>query len=273
MKAKLLNISTIMLSSAVALFADDKSTKEVNTIGDISYTKSVIEKFSASATVDYESEFIFRGKQLAGPVICPSVNVGYDIGSGFSSYVGWWGCYSTNGGGYGENDLLAGISYSIENFTIDFGYTAYTYSGAATSEFANEHELKLIASYDTSEYLGDFAVSPYVAAYYNITYSGIVIESGLTYSAPITKWLIDQNWASIDLAGYFGYADYKGGLSDNGGYVYAGASADVSFAITEYWSISAGVRYSCNNDHDGGFSAISGRENNVWFGVKTSIGF
>lgn len=73
--------------------------------------------------VDYESEFIFRGKQLAGPVVCPEVDVSYDIGSGFSSYIGWWGCYSTNGGGYGENDLYAGLNYSIDNFTIGFGYT------------------------------------------------------------------------------------------------------------------------------------------------------
>lgn len=80
--------------------------------------------------------------------------------------AGWWGCYSTNGGGYGENDLYAGLNYSIDNFTIDFGYTVYTYSGAATSEYPNEHELKLIVSYDTSEYLGDFAICPYAAAYY-----------------------------------------------------------------------------------------------------------
>lgn len=62
-------------------------------------------------------------------------------------------------------------------------------------------------------------------------------------------------------------------MSDNGGYVYVGTSADISFAITEYWSMSAGVHYACNNDDDGGFSAIAGKENNVWFGVSTSIGF
>lgn len=45
MKAKLFNISTIMLSSAMALFADDKSTEEVNTIGDISYAKTLLRSF------------------------------------------------------------------------------------------------------------------------------------------------------------------------------------------------------------------------------------
>ena len=273
MKAKLLNISTIMLTSAVALFAEDESTKEVNTIVDTSYAKNVIEKFSVSASVDYESEFIFRGKQLAGPVISPELDLAYDIGSGFSPYIGWWGCYSTNGGGYGENDLYAGVNYSIANFTIDFGYTAYTYSGAATYGFKNEHELKLMASYDTSEYLGDFAICPYIAAYYNITYEGKTIEGGFSYSAPITKWLVGENWASIDLAACAGYADYNGGLSDHGGYAYVGTSANISFAITDYWSISGGVRYSCNNDNDGGYAAIGGKENNVWVGVKTSIGF
>ncbi len=70
--------------------------KEINSLFDIQVARDVLSKFSASASVGYESEFIFRGKQLAGSVVCPEVDIAYDIGAGFGAYIGWWGCYSTD---------------------------------------------------------------------------------------------------------------------------------------------------------------------------------
>ena len=133
--------------------------------------------------------------------------------------------------GYGENDLYAGATYSIENFAVDFGYTAYTYPSSGSTV---ENELKLSLNYDTSEFLGDFAVSPYVSGFYNLTYSGTVIEAGLSYSAPITKWVLGQNWGTIDLAAFGGYADYIGGMAEVGGYAYAGFSAGATVAVSDY---------------------------------------
>lgn len=272
MNTKLTALTCALTTAVASVFAADASTpaKEINSLGDIQAVGEALSKFSASATVGYESEFIFRGKQLAGAVVSPEVDISYDIGSGFGAYVGWWGCYSTDGAGYAENDLYAGATYAIENFTVDFGYTAYTYPSDGS---VSENELKLSLSYDTSEYLGDFAVSPYVSGFYNFTYSGTVIEAGLSYSAPITKWLLGENWGTVDLSAFGGYADYCGGMSDGGGYAYAGFSAGATVSVCEYWSFSAGVRYACNNDSDGGFAARSGRENNLWFGAGTTIGF
>lgn len=268
--ASLFACSVMMASAAdVAAPAALAPAPEINTLADISVISGVLERFSVSASVDYESEFIFRGKQLADAVVCPEVDIAYDIGSGFGAYIGWWGCYSTDDktsgmASYQENDLYAGITYEIEGFTFDFGYTAYTYPA---SSGVTENEIKLIASYDTSEYLGDFAIVPYVAGFYNFTYSGTVIEAGLAYSAPVTAWLLGENWGSIDVAAYGAYADYKGGMSD-GGYAYAGFAADAVVAVTDFWTISAGIRYACNNDSPDGT-----KENMLWFGVATGIGF
>lgn len=261
------SVSTIILASAALGFAEE-APKEINALIGNASLGEIVKNFSFSATADYESEFIFRGKQLAERTIAPQVDVGYDFGSGFAAYAGWWGCFSTDdtAGSYKENDLYAGLTYSIKNFTIDFGYTAYTYPDAGST---NEHELKIALSYDTSEFLGDFAVSPYVAYYYNLTYSGSVIEGGLSYSAPITKWVIDETWGTLDLAVAGGYGDYKGGLAD-GGFAYLMTSADVSVAITDNWSISAGGRYSINNDAS---YTLDGHKSNLWFGAKTSVGF
>lgn len=272
MANKITALTCALTIAAASVFAADASTpeKEINSLSDIQVASDVLSKFSAAASVGYESEFIFRGKQLAGPVVCPEVDIAYDIGAGFGAYVGWWGCYSTDGAGYGENDLYAGATYSIENFAVDFGYTAYTYPSSGSTV---ENELKLSLNYDTSEFLGDFAVSPYVSGFYNLTYSGTVIEAGLSYSAPITKWVLGQNWGTIDLAAFGGYADYIGGMAEVGGYAYAGFSAGATVAVSDYWKLSAGVRYACNNDSDGGYAAVGGKENNVWFGVGMSIGF
>lgn len=270
MSSTLPKITSIILASAALSFAaEGTEEKEVNSLVSNASIGEVIGNFSASISADYESEFIFRGKQLADAVVSPSVNLGYDFGHGFAAYLGWWGCFSTDdyqGSNYQEDDLFAGITYTIENFTIDFGYTLYTYASGGST---NENELKLCLSYDTSELMGDFAISPYVAGYYNFTYDGTVIEAGLSYAAPITKWLINENWATIDLAVAGGYADYNGGMAD-GGYAYLMASAGVSVAITDNWSISVGGRYSCNNDAE---YTLDGRKSNFWLGASTSIGF
>jgi len=258
-----------MFALAAGSYAAEEA-KEINALADAPVIGDVLSKFSASATVDYESEFIFRGKELAGPVISPELDLSYDIGAGVGAYVGWWGCYSTDGSGYEENDLYVGLTYDIENFSFNLGYTVYTYPADGS---INEHEFKFCASYDTSDLLGDFAISPYVAGYYNLTYSGTTIEGGLSYSAPITEWIIGEKWGSLDLSVFCGYSDYIEGMSDNGGYVYAGMKADFSVKITEYWSISTGIRYACNNDNDGGYVARAGKEENLWFGAATSIGF
>lgn len=264
MKKTIAKTALFILASALSAEAAESGVESIFAKDSL---RECAKRISVSATADYESEFVFRGKQLAGPVISPEIDISFDIGAGFGAYAGWWGCYSTNGFGYKENDLYAGVAYSANNLSIDFGYTAYTYPDSGSQK---ESEIKLILSYDTSDLLGDFAVSPFVAGYYNFTYEGKVIEFGLSYSAPISKWIISENWAAIDISAFGGAADYKGGMSD-GGYVYAGATADLALAISDNWKLSIGIRYATNDN--GSYGAVGGREQNFWYGVKTSIGF
>lgn len=263
-------LSTAFADDAAKASPATTAAESISALAGNESVKGIVEKLSASAMVGYESEFIFRGKQLAGHVITPEVDLSYDIGACFGAYVGWWGCYTADNsnysGNYEENDIYCGVTYSIENFTIDFGYTAYTYP---IEGWQNEHELKLALSYDTSELLGDFAICPYVAGYYNFTYSGTTIEAGLSYSAPITKWLIGEEWGTLDIACFGGYADYTaGGLADDCGYGYAGAKIDAVVKITDFWAVSAGIRYAANSDGKG-----EGNDSLLWYGVSTTFGF
>lgn len=235
--------------------------KEINTLLDKEVLAKPFENLSASASVAYESEDIFRGKLLAYHTVMPSVDLGYAITDGLSAYANYAGAYGADNS-YGENDFGAGVAYSIDNFTFDLGYIAYTY----TNEAKNEHEIAFQVSYDTADFLGDFNVSPFAAFYYNFTYCGTVLEGGLSYSAPVTKWLLDENWGSLDSAVYVGWLDCVDG--DHNGYVYAGASVNAVVQITDNMSVSAGVRWACNND-----GGADNHEQSVWFGSAVSFGF
>lgn len=242
------------------------SEKEVNALVDTELLSNPLENFSASATVAYESEYIFRGKAQAGHGINPMVDLGYDFGNGLAAYAEYWGFYGVDNG-FGENDFYAGLTYTIENITFDVGYLGYTYN----DDSKNESEFMVAVSYDTVDLLGDFNVSPFTAFYYNYTYSGTTVEGGLSYEAPVTKWLIDENWGTINLAAYVGYADYRDGLTYHGGYVYTGVSADAVVQVTDNMAISAGIRWACNND--GADENIGGKQQNLWFGTAVIFGF
>ena len=99
--------------------------KEVNTLIENELFSKPFENFSASATMAYESEYIFRGKAQAGHGVNPMVDLGYDLGSGFAAYAQYWGFYGVDNS-FGENDFYAGITYTIENITFDVGYLGYT---------------------------------------------------------------------------------------------------------------------------------------------------
>ena len=242
------------------------SEKEVNALVDTELLSNPLENFSASATVAYESEYIFRGKAQAGHGINPMVDLGYDFGNGLAAYAEYWGFYGVDNG-FGENDFYAGLTYTIENITFDVGYLGYTYN----DDSKNESEFMVAGSYDSVDLLGDFNVSPFAAFYYNYTYSGTTVEGGLSYEAPVTKWLIDENWGTINLAAYVGYADYRDGLTYHGGYVYTGVSADAVVQVTDNMAISAGIRWACNND--GADENIGGKQQNLWFGTAVIFGF
>lgn len=280
MENRLIISIAAIFASASALFAAEAapaapaaqnapcaaSEKEVNALVDTELLSNPLENFSASATVAYESEYIFRGKAQAGHGINPVVDLGYDFGNGLAAYAEYWGFYGVDNG-FGENDFYAGLTYTIENITFDVGYLGYTYN----DDSKNESEFMVAVSYDTTDLLGDFNVSPFAAFYYNYTYSGTTVEGGLSYEAPVTKWLIDENWGTINLAAYVGYADYRDGLTYHGGYVYTGVSADAVVQVTDNMALSAGIRWACNND--GADENIGGKQQNLWFGTAVIFGF
>lgn len=268
MNKNILLIASIMAAPLYTFAADENASTAAMpaepvaaaaTLADEVGMKDVFEKFSASVSVGYESEFVFRGVEICGASINPMVNIGYDIGEGFAAYAGFWNNTSIDGSTYEENDFYTGLTYTIDAFTFELGYVAYTYPDGG-----NTNEIKVAAYVDTTEWLGEFNISPAAYYWYDFTLNTNTIEIGLTYSAPVTKWLIGSEWGSINLAGVYGYIAKE---RDEHDYAYVQFKADAVVSINDYASVYTGIRYSHKT---AGGEEVS---NNVWFGTGISLGF
>ncbi len=257
-------VAVVAVEAAPACESCQKS-KPINTLADEEITSNLLERFSASVTVGFESEYIFRGIKEAGASINPEVDMAYDLGKGFSVYAGVWANTPVDSNIENEIDVYTGVAYEFKNFTFDLGYLAYLYSDNDNGENPNSHEIKFAVSYDTVDLLGEFNVSPTVALYYDFTLGVYTLEGGVTYSAPVTKWIADRNWGSIDLAAVYGWAT----PANHGGYTYAALSADAVVAVNEYCNLSVGIRYSYAHNVD-----VANRyQDRVWFGTSMTVGF
>jgi uncharacterized protein (TIGR02001 family) len=256
--------------------AAEPQEKVAESIADLDIGSKVLEKFSASVTVGYESEYVFRGIKYAGNSVCPQVDLGYNFGAGFAAYVGYWGNYEVGRGSdksssFQESDLYAGLTYTIKNLTFDVGVINYIYP----EDDADEWEWKAAVSYDTVDLLGDFNVCPSIAYFYNNKYSVNTLEGGLSYSAPVMKWINGDNWLSIDSSALVGYICRESQGRALGDYTYFQLKSDAVFSITSYCSYSIGIRYSlasANADwslYDGATHSSS----RLWFGTSLSFGF
>lgn len=251
--------------------------KVAESLADLKLGSKALDRFSASVSVGYESEYVFRGIKEAGSSISPQVDLGYDFGAGFAAYVGYWGSYEiqTDSDRFQESDLYLGATYTVKNITFDVGVINYIYPDSA-----DETEWKVAVSYDTTDLLGDFNVCPSIAYFYNNELDTNTVEIGLSYSAPVMKWINGDNWLTIDSSIVYGYICRQGTNAEkySGDYGYVQLKSDLVVSITDYCAWSMGIRYSWASENgtrgSGAYAGgIADEGSNVWFGTAISFGF
>lgn len=245
-----------------------------------------ISLLSVSAAVGYESQYMFRGEKFAGHSIQPKVEFAYPI-YGFDLYVGAWANTPIQGskGGLTEIDLYGGVNYYYKSLRIDVGYIYYYYTDTdlTRNNISRDMEVYVGGAFDTSAYLNGINLNPSVYYFYNWILKQQVVEVSLSYALPVGEWLLDDGRFTLPVSVYGGYLSASRKNGDNGApnegvtYFYWGASADLAFSITDYCTISGGVRYSMREggnegDPDQDYRLL-GRENNFWFGGKVDFGF
>lgn len=221
---------------------------------------------SVSTSIDFVSDYVFRGVSLAETAIQPGVEV--SVGD-FT--VGAW--YST---GFGEAsvlaldelDLYASYGFALsDTISASVGATYYHYpQGGSLFETeggnAGTYEVNAGLSFDT-------VLAPSVTAYYDFTLEAFTLEGGVGHS------LATSDKTSLDLGLTAGLVDGQGVSWE-----YGTASASVGYAFTDAVSSYVGINYTLSSSDDAGLGlgyvdALNGNGNSdlFWAGIGVAAGF
>ena len=196
------------------------------------------------ASVDFASAYVFRGVTLNnGVVVQPGVEVsGFLLPEEYGSLaVGIWANYDLDdedgdGSDFSEVDYYVSYTLPIEVLDVSVGYTEYNYPGGGTAD--KEVALTL------GKELGTNGLYASVTANYGV--GGAVDQSGYIQGAlDYEKELSDKFTGSLGVTIAYALIDEgSDGFSD------ATASAGLSYALSDNWSLSGGLTYIAQLDED-----------------------
>lgn len=256
---KILSIVALSVMFVGAAFADSKTAA--------SWTDSL----SLNSSVGFESEYVFRGRNIAHNVAIWHLEGSYKLynGSLYAGVTGFNGQQYT----YTENDLYIGYKMPLQkNFSADFGATYYWYTNQTTAPTIDRtYELYAGLMYN------GYVVNPAIYVYYDFALERWTAELSGKYSWDLAKY----GWAktSLDVGAFLGTSAAKDADSDQvagktkNSYNYAGVTADVVYAFNKNASASVGIRFIANDDNNPSTNAMTAREENFGWGAKFSAGF
>jgi uncharacterized protein (TIGR02001 family) len=252
-------------------------------------------KVGVQASVDVVTEYWFRGiyQENTGIITQPSLNVSFQITDNLSAWAGVWNSFHDSEASddtFYETDWYAGVSYSMDKWGFDLGYTSY-YGPSAASEFAQE--IALTASYDDSDAWG---LSPYAMIAYELSdgadgnlaggSEGIYLELGISKS-----WIVSDSTdnpitlevpvtVGLSLDDYYELEETAGipdGGDDTLGFVDLGLILSMPLNMpADYgsWSVSAGVHFLfLNEDTTGTHANNNGGDDELNIYGTFGIGF
>jgi len=224
---------------------------------------------SVSTSIDYVSEYVFRGVSFARGAVQPGIEVSkgdFTVGVWTSAAIGEASAVAGDeidvyaSYGFGLSDVISGsVGATIYHFP-DVDGSLFDFGGASTLEF------NAGVGFDT-------ALSPSVTAYYDVDLEAFTLEGGISHSVPVA----DKTSLDLGLTGGFVTAD--GG----GDYEYGVGSISLGYGFTDNVSTYIGANYSLSSidslnfrrfeDASGTPFSTTTDDNIVWFGVGVAAGF
>lgn len=201
-------------------------------------------------TFGVESEYVFRGVEIAGNSFQGSLNASYG-----DTYFGVWAheAFDSVDRMTSEFDFYVGHGYALnDRFNADFGATVYHYPDFGSSDNTFETYFGLTM---------DAVAAPSLYVYYDFDLKNWTYEGALSHSFDIDE----SNAIVVGTAA--GWVDTGRNMGDD--YWYYNATVDFVHSFSDSMSASIGVRAGGNDDHRG----FGGREHNVWAGASLSAGF
>lgn len=217
---------------------------------------------SLSTSIDYVTDYVFRGVSLADTAIQPGVEASignFTAGAWFSTGVGDTSILAGD-----EVDLYASYSFGLtDTISADAGVTYYHYPQGG-SLFSTKDGAS--GTYEVYGSLGfDTALSPTATAYYDLTLEAFTLEGGIGHSVPMS------DKTSLDLGATAGLVD-----GDGFSYEYGQVSASVGYAFTDAVSGYVGANLAVNSEDALNYKKIlqgDPKGSLVFFGTGISAGF
>lgn len=269
------------------------STLALAGLAGASLAHAELEGLSIKGKVDYETQYIFRGKEHSDDNVQTKVVGEYQLplgGANASIYAGAF-LMSPLTQSSNEGDIFVGAKTEVEKFLLDAGYTYYGYPnrdlgnggkgiGGTISPvnnraiYSDSNEVSLGVAYSGFK---DIA-TPSLYFHYNFDLQQLTTEAALRKSFKGDEFGIAG--FELILAGFLGFVDanaYNGDQRAVGveqwrnGYTYVGGSVDVAYNVTNAAKVGVGVRYSYNNDGNGtngdDIRTTGNTESNFWYGI------
>ena len=259
-------------------------------------SKKIVEKTKESCItgdigMDAYSQYVFHGITLEnqGAILQPYANIYFNLyeGAGFLNNVslnlGVWNSFHSNHTlasstrNWFEFDFLAGLSFTFgKYFTLSPGYVAYTSPG---NYFSTAHVAQLKLSVDDSDFLGAWALNPYVMVEAELDgKAGNGTDEGFYYEVGIAPGCKAGPVAiSLPIKAGFGSNDY---YAENAGYGFFSAGValgyDLAFVPECYgtWTVSASATYFNYGDVNARATSVKNDEvNAVVFGGGLKVAF
>ncbi len=220
---------------------------------------------SVSTSIDYATEYVFRGVSYQRGAIQPGIEAAYGnwtLGVWSSQALG-----ETSSAAIDEIDVYGGYGWDLsDTISASAGFTVYHFPDTPGGLFdfggASTFEINGGLSFDTT-------LAPSLTAYYDFDLEAFTLEGSLSHSVPVTE----NTSLDLGLVGAFVTADGPGD------YEYGLVSAALSYALSENVSAYIGANYSLSSEDtlrfkvDGNGNGFTNSDELLWFGTGIATGF
>ncbi len=220
---------------------------------------------SVSASVDYVSEYVFRGVSFANTAVQPGISVsvnGFTVGAWASTGLGQSSALAGD-----EIDIYGSYSWSLsDKISASVGATVYHFP--QSGDLFDFDSNTAASTFETSAGLSfNTVLSPNVTAYYDFTLDAFTLIGNVSQTVPVA------NKTSLNLGLTAGFVTAGNGGTD---YEWGTANASVNYNVTPKSYVYLGGNFTLNSENLLDFPTandITPSDNLFWGGVGFSTNF
>lgn len=219
-----------------------------------SATTASADDISISASVDYVSEYVFRGVSFANTAVQPGVELsasGFTLGAWASAGLG-----ETSAVADDEIDIYGGYGLNItDTISASAGFTIFHFpQSGSLFDFGGGSSFEINAGLAL-----DTILSPALTGYYDFNLDAFTLEGSVGHG-----FAIAEN-TSFDLGVTAGF------VTGDSSYEWATGSASVGYSFSDIASAYVGANFSINSEDNLDFDAAGNTTDDTLFWVGTGI--